>query len=75
MIVARARARPLKLATATAKRGIAGTYRTIANGHSGGAAEAIRRIALIAVRSASVVEAVHIFFIWLISREFAYLVA
>ncbi|HXP03722.1 MAG TPA: hypothetical protein VN808_06350, partial [Stellaceae bacterium] len=40
-----------------------------ANGHSRGEAEAIRRIALIAVSSAAPMEAECNFFIWLGSRE------
>lgn len=48
---------------------MAGTYRSIANGRSSGDAEAIRRIAQIAVSSAGPMEAECNFFIWLGSRE------
>jgi hypothetical protein len=58
-----------------AKREIAGRYSTIANGHRSGEAEAILRIAPIAVSSASAVEAECNFFIWLNSSELAYFVA
>ncbi len=69
MIVARGRARAHKLPITMAKREMAGTYSSIANGHSNGEAEAIRRIALIAVSSAEPMEAECNFFIWLGSRE------
>ncbi|WP_428110000.1 hypothetical protein [Candidatus Binatus sp.] len=52
-----------------AKREMAGTYRSIANGHSSGEADAIRRIAQIASSSAAPMEAECNFFIWLGSRE------
>jgi hypothetical protein len=68
-IVARARARALKVPITMAKREMAGTCRSIANGRSSGDAEAIRRIAQIALSSAAPREAEYNFFIWLGSRE------
>jgi len=57
-----------------AKRETAGTYSSIANGHSSGEAEAIRRIAQMAASGAAPMEAECNFFIWLGSRELADLI-